>query len=162
MKKLLWLVGLLAVFYGHSQWALSKSRALGWIEDHEQAVFAMKEGVCDDFAFDVNVNIRAGHPKGEWQVDGGKNYVCDYVRASNAHVRVLKPAIDTRTELVSLEHSDFPWMTAKVKVRQITTFTLPGLRTLNEVGETTYVLRRTIRSLQIAEMTSRSEGQFPR
>lgn len=162
MKKLLWLVGLLAVFYGHSQWALSKSRALGWIEDHEQAVFAMKEGVCDDFTFDVNVNIRALNPRVEWQVDGGKDYVCGYIRSTNAHVRVLKPAIDTRTELLSLERSDFPWMTAKVKVRQTTTFTLPGLRTLNEVGETTYVLRRTIRSLQIAEMTSRSEGQFPR
>ena len=162
MKKLLWLVGLVAGFYGHSQWALSKSRTLGWIKAHEQAVFDMKEGVCNDFAFDVNVNIRASHPKGEWQVDGGKDYVCDYVRAANAHVRVLKPTIDTHTELVSLQRSRFPWMTATVKVRHATTFALPGVRTLNEVGETTYVLRRTIKSMQIAEMTSRSKGQFPR
>ena len=162
MKKLLWIVGLVAVFYGHSQWALSKSRTLSWIEQHEQAVLAMQEGVCQNFAYDVAVHIRARHAKGEWQVDGGKDQVCDYVRAANAHVRVLKPVIDTRTELVSLERSGFPWMSATIKVRQATTFSMPGLRTLSEVGETTYVLRRTIKSMQIADLSSRSEGQFPR
>lgn len=162
MRKLLWLVGFLAAFYGHSQWTLSQSRMLGWIEAHEQAVFAMKEGICSDFTYDVTVNIRAKHPKGEWQVDGGKVQVCGYVRAANAHVRVLNPAIETHTELVSLERSDFPWMSATVKVRHATTFALPGVRTLNEVGETTYVMRRTIKSMQIAELTSRSAGQFPR
>lgn len=162
MRLLLWLAGLFAAFYGHGQWALSESRALAWIERHETAVLEMKEGVCNDFTWDVNVHIRASHAKGEWQVDGGKDQVCDYVRAANAHVRVLNPAVDTRTELISMERAGFPWMTATVKVRQATSFTLPGVRTLNEAGETTYVLRRTIKSMQIADMSTISKGQFPR
>jgi hypothetical protein len=88
--------------------------------------------------------------------------VCDYIKAANATVRLLKPQISTDTDLVSVQRSGFPWMSAEVKVRQNTRFELPGMPTLTETGETTYVLRRTIKTVQIAKMTTRSEGTFPR
>ena len=102
MKKLL-LAGLAAAFFGHAQWAFSESRTLRWIESHERAVFDMQEGVCKHFTHDVRVDIVAKTPKGEWQVEGGKEEVCDYVRAANAQVRVLMPELNTRTELLSLQ-----------------------------------------------------------
>ena len=115
MKKLVWLAALVALFYGHSRWMLSESRALRWIESHEQAVFEQKEGVCNDFSWDTEVSVRAVHAKGEWQLDGDRAYVCDYIKAANATVRLLKPQIHTDTELVSLQRSGFPWMSAEVK-----------------------------------------------
>ncbi|MGS5085733.1 hypothetical protein ACVC7V_04390 [Hydrogenophaga sp. A37] len=162
MKKLVWLAALVVLFYGHSRWMLSESRVLPWIEKHEQAVFEQKEGVCNHFTWDTKVSVRANHAKGEWQLDGDKAYMCDYIRAANATVRLLKPQIHTDTELVSLQRSGFPWMSAEVKVQQTTRFELPGRPTLTETGETTYVLRRTVKGMQIAEMTTRSEGNFPR
>lgn len=162
MKKLVWLAALVALFYGHSRWMLSDGRALRWIESHEQAVFEQKEGVCNDFSWDTEVSVRAVHAKGEWQLDGDRAYVCDYIKAANATVRLLKPQISTDTELVSVQRSGFPWMSAEVKVKQTTRFDLPGRPALTETGETTYVLRRTIKTLQIAKMTTRSEGTFPR
>ncbi|MBT9553139.1 MAG: hypothetical protein IV088_20015 [Hydrogenophaga sp.] len=162
MKKLVWLAALVALFYGHSRWMLSESRVLRWIEAHEQAVFEQKEGVCNHFSFDTEVSVRAVHAKGEWQLDGDRAYVCDYIKAANATVRLLKPAISTDTQLVSVQRSGFPWMSAEVKVKQATQFDLPGRPALTETGETTYVLRRTIKTVQIAKMTTRSEGNFPR
>lgn len=141
---------------------LSESRVLRWIETHEQAVFEQKEGVCNHFSWDTAVSVRAVHAKGEWQLDGNQAYVCDYIKAANATVRLLKPQIHTDTALVSVQRSGFPWMSAEVKVRQNTRFERPGLPTLTEAGETTYVVRRTIKTVQIAQMTTRSEGTFPR
>jgi len=162
MKKLIWLAALAALFYGHSRWMLSEGRVLRWIETHEQAVFEQKEGVCNDFSWDTAVSVRAVHAKGEWQLAGDRAYVCDYIKAANATVRLLRPQISTDTQLVSVQRSGFPWMSAEVKVRQNTRFDLPGRPALTETGETTYVLRRTIKAVQIAQMTTRSEGTFPR
>ena len=162
MKKLLWLGGLLGLFYGHAWWTLSEQRAQRWIEQHERAVLEQKEGVCKDFTFDTEVSVRAVHAKGEWQLDGGRDHVCGYIKSANAFVRVLKPQISTQTEVLGFERSGCPWMSATAKVRQSTTFTLINGMTMAEEGEATYVLRRGLGGLQIAGLTLRSEGNFPR
>jgi hypothetical protein len=76
MEKLVLLAALVALFYGHSRWLLSESRALQWIEAHEQAVFEQKEGVCNHFSRDTEVSVRAVHAKGEWQLDGDRASMC--------------------------------------------------------------------------------------
>lgn len=162
MKKLLWLAGLLGLFYGHAWWTLSEQRAQRWIEQHELAVLEQKEGVCKDFTFDTEVSVRAVHAKGEWQLDGGRDHVCGYIKSSNAFVRVLKPQLSTQTQVLSFERAGFPWMSATAKVQQTTTFTLVNGLTMSEQGEATYVLRRGLSGLQIAGLTLRSEGNFPR
>lgn len=161
MRKLLWLVVLAGAFYGHSRWAFSDAGVLRWIEKHDAAVVDQQEGVCDAFARDAVITIRAVHARGEWQVDGGRNEVCGYLKSSNAYVRLLKPDVETHTELVSIQRSGFPWMQASVTVRKATEFRL-GTKTLAETAETSYVLRRTIKGMQITGMNTRSQGQFPR
>lgn len=106
--------------------------------------------------------MRAVHAKGEWQLDGGRDHVCDYIKSANAFVRVLKPQVSAQTEMLSFERSGFPWMTATAKVQQTTTFSLVNGLTMSEQGEATYVLRRGFGGPQIAALTLRSEGNFPR
>lgn len=151
----------MGVFYGHSRWMLSEARVLDWIDKHDKAIVEQQDGVCDAFARTADISIRAVHARGEWQVDGGRNEVCGYLKSANAFVRLLKPEVNTRTELVSFERSGLPWMQARVTVRKATDFRL-GERTLTESAETSYVLRRTIKGVQITGMTTRSQGQFPR
>ena len=88
--------------------------------------------------------------------------MCSYIKSSNAFVRVLKPQVSTQTEVLSFERAGFPWMSATAKVQQTTTFTLVNGLSMTEQGEATYVLRRGLSGLQIAELTLRSEGNFPR
>jgi hypothetical protein len=88
--------------------------------------------------------------------------VFDCIKAANATVRLLKSQIHADTELVSVQRSGFPWMSATVKMRQTSTLQMRGAPLMTEVSDSTYVVKRTLEGRQITSIDAESTVSLSR
>lgn len=70
----------LGLFYIQSRMAFSESHVMRWIAEYNNKAIAGDSTVCDDFTDDVEVNIFAETLQGHWEVEGGKDEMCGYLR----------------------------------------------------------------------------------
>ena len=162
MKSIVWLIVAFGVFYAHGQYTFTEKNIQKWLNQHEDSVMAGQDKACDDYTYDLKAHIRAGHATGQWQVDGGREMMCEYEKHASAPLMLANATITTEREITSIERSSFPWMTATVKVREDRKANIGRLRALKETAETTYVFERKIRTISASKVDSESEGNFLR
>jgi hypothetical protein len=75
---------------------------------------------------------------------------------------VTQPRLNIDSELVSLERSGFPWLTATVTLRETTTLQMRGAPSLTEVSDSTYLLERTLEGRRITAIDAESALEPPR
>jgi hypothetical protein len=162
VRKIVWLAFLVGAFYAHAHFMFSERQILRWLNQHDEAVMRGKDKACDDYTRDLKVHIRAGGAMREWQVDGGKDMMCEYEKRASAAFMLANARINTQREIVSVERSGFPWMSATVKVHEENSVQMGRLPPMKEVADTTLVFERGIRALSVSSIDSESEGNFPR
>ncbi|HEX5737315.1 MAG TPA: hypothetical protein VFY22_02295, partial [Hydrogenophaga sp.] len=143
MRKLFWLGVLAAAFYGHSRFVFSEPSVMSWMQKQNQMAMRGEDGMCDTYASDLRFETRVQTARGEMQMAGDKEELCELLKTASATYRATQASVDTNLELVSIEPSGFPWMSATVNVRQSTTVRMRGAPALNEVGESSILVRRT-------------------
>lgn len=156
MRKLFWIGILVAAFYGHSRFVFSESAVMGWMQTQQNMALRGDEGLCDAYADNVRVNLHMQTERGEMVVEGGKEELCDYLKDASAAIRVTRPSLNINNELVSLEPAGFPWLSATVKLRQTSSMRLRGMPAMEEVSDSTYVLKRTLTGRKIAAIDAES------
>jgi hypothetical protein len=149
MRKLFWLGVLAAAFYGHSRFVFS-----------EPAMMSGEDGMCDGYASDLRFEIRSTTARGAMLIDGDKEDLCEYLKDASAAFRATGASVNNNIELIGIEPSGFPWMSATVKLRQSSTVRMRGAPAIIEVVETTTVVRRTLRGREIAQFDSSSEASL--
>ena len=162
MRKIVWLAFLAGAFYAHAQFMFSERQIAQWLNQHEEAVMRGKDKACDDYTRDLKVHIRAGAATREWQVDGGKDMMCEYEKRASAAFMLTNARINTQREILSVERSGFPWMSATVKVHEESSVQIGRMPPMKETADTTLVFERGIRALSVSRIDSLSEGNFPR
>ena len=116
MKRLFFILAIcLGGFYIQSRMAFSESHVMRWIAEYNNKAISGDSTVCDDFTDDVEVNIFAETGQGHWEVEGGKDEMCGYLRQASAAFIVLQASTNTQFDSLHIERGGFPWTTAQVK-----------------------------------------------
>jgi hypothetical protein len=156
MRKLFWLAVLVAVFYGHSHVMFSEPAVMSWMNKQERLALDGDEKMCDAYASDLKVQMRMQAPEGATVLEGGKAELCQFMKDAQAALKMTRASVNMSTELVSVERSGFPWMTATVKTQQTSTVQMGRMPPVTEVTEATLVIERTLQGRQISSIESSS------
>lgn len=160
MRKLFWLGLLAAAFYGHSRFVFSEPALMSWMQKQDQMAMRGEDGMCDFYASDLRFEVRMQTARGEGQMAGDKGELCEYLKTASAAYRATQASVNKNFELLSVEPSGFPWLSAMVKVRQSTTVRMRGAPALNEVADSTLLVRRTLNGREIARIESSSQASL--
>lgn len=113
---------------------------------------------CDDYTDDVEVVLTAEGRRGRWEVEGGKNELCGYLRQAAAAFTVLQASTNTRFDDVRIERGPFPWMRARVTYTQVTSVSAGGIPPLEIESRDVLELQRGLTGLKIRSVESASTG----
>lgn len=153
----------LGIFYIQSRMAFSESHVMRWIAEYNNKAIKGDSTVCDDFTDDVEVNIFAETLQGHWEVEGGKDEICGYLRQASAAFIVLQASTNTQFDNLQIERSGFPWTTAQVKYHYKATMQADHIPTMTVDGNDILVLSKGIFSgLKIKSLESRSAPSINR
>jgi len=112
------LIGVSVAYYAYSAHSFSEGSVRSWLANHEAREIGGSESACDDYADDVEVALTADSAKGTWDVEGGKDEICGYIKQASAAYTVLQAQVHTSFDDVTIERGGFPWRTAIVKYTQ--------------------------------------------
>lgn len=160
MKKLTLILFLFAAFYAHARINFAEQQVVSWLLVNSNKYLTGDSSVCDNYADDVEVNIKAKAPRGTWQVEGGKAELCGYLKQSSAALIFMQASTNAEFSKVRIQRGPFPWLQAKVSYTQKTTMQVPGLAPMTALGEDSVVLVRTFSGLKIKSLESSSTGGF--
>lgn len=147
----------LCILYFQSRLAFSESHVMNWINEYNNKAISGDSTVCDNFTDDVEVNIFAETLQGHWEVEGGKDEMCGYLRQASAAFIILHASTNTQFDSLQIERGGFPWTTAQVKYHYKATMQADRIPTMTVDGNDTLILSKSIFSgLKIKSMESKS------
>ncbi|MGZ8250250.1 hypothetical protein [Methylomagnum sp.] len=160
MKKLGWLVLVLAGFYGDGYRRFSEGNVRQFLVDFSMNAYqGNHETVCGLFADDVDVSINDQSPQGRWEVEGGKEEACGYIKQTSAAFMTLRAHVDTSWDDIVIKRSGFPWLTAEITYQQTTHITAGDgipMPAMTAVSDDALILKRTLGGLRIVKLQSDS------
>ena len=130
----------------------SQGSLQSWIANHDTREWSGSDSACEDYADDVEVSVLAEGLKGRWEVEGGKEEICGYIRKAAAAYTLLDAETSTRYEDLIIKRSGFPWHSAVVTFKQRTEIHAGPLPTMVSVGDEELTLKRTFGGLKIVHL----------
>lgn len=158
MKKLLVLFLAFAAYYAHARYTFSDEQVTRWLAQHTARAMGGETAACDDYADDIEVSLVAHGRRGHWEVEGGKDEICGYLKQAAAALTVLQASTRLEFDSVKVTRAGFPWRTARVQVAQrmaVSAANIPGTEVRSEDE---LVLVRTFTGLRIKSLQSKSTG----
>src|SRR5262249_49018284 len=119
-KLLILLLGSGVAYYAYGAHMFAEGSVQRWIADHDGREWYGNDSACEDYADDVEVSVLAEGLKGRWEVEGGKDEICGYIKRASAAFIVLDAHSSTRYEDLSIRRGGFPWRSAVVTFKQQT------------------------------------------
>jgi hypothetical protein len=160
MKKTWLLILAFAGFYLSGQRQFSEDNLRKFLLDQAVNIYnGNHETVCNTFSDDVKVNIVDRSPQGRWEVEGGKDQVCGYIKQASASFVVMGANIHTSVDNLTIQRSGFPWMTAELAYQQKTSITAgrgAPVPPLTAVSDDRMTLKRTLGGLRITRLEAQS------
>lgn len=131
---------------------------MSMLTKHDAKALSGDTSACDDFASDLAVSLTAESAKGRWEVEGGKDEMCGYLKEASAALTVLHASTSSDFNDVTITRSGFPWMTAEVHYKQRTTITASNLPQITSESDDVVQLKRTLTGLKIQSVKSHATG----
>jgi hypothetical protein len=160
MQKIILVALVFGGFYLSGRQQFSEAHVRKFLLDQTVNVFqGNNETACDTFADDVEVTIDDRSPQGRWEVEGGKDEVCGYIKQASASFVVLGAQVNTILDNLEIRRSGFPWMTAELAYRQKTSIAAGGgapIPPMTAVSEDRMTVKRTLDGLRITRLEARS------
>jgi len=157
MFKLIFaLIAVSVAYYAYSVHSFSEGSVQSWLADHESREMGGNESACEDYADDVEVKLTADSAKGTWEVEGGKDEICGYIKQAAAAYTVLQAEIHTSFDDVTIERAGFPWRSAVVKYTQAAEISAARV-SLASTSHNEVTLKRTFGGLKITRLHSTGE-----
>src|SRR5262249_28097809 len=104
MRNLLILLfGSGVAYYAYGAHMFSQGSLQSWISNHDAREWSGSDSACEDYADDVEVSVTDDRPKGRWEVEGGKEEICGYIRKSSAAFTLLDAETSTTYEDLSIK-----------------------------------------------------------
>ncbi len=159
MKKLILLtLTALAAFYAHGRLLFAEPKLASWLVQQSAKAMSGESSACDAYADDLQVTLSADGRRGKWEVEGGKEEMCDYLKQAAAAFTVLQARTHSEFDDIRIVRDGFPWTSARVSYTQRMTVQANGLPATTVTGEDDLVVVRTLSGLKIKTIESRSRG----
>lgn len=157
MKKLLLLVSIgLGAWFLHGRVVFTEPRLMDWMTQHSVQVWSGDGKACDAYADDVQVELRAEDRGGHWEVEGGKEELCAYLRKASAAFVVLEANTHAEFTDVALQRKGFPWTEATLSYTQLVTVQAARLPEIRITSQDQLTLVRTLGGVKIKAIQSSS------
>lgn len=157
MKLLIWPLLLVVAWIGHGRLMFTESRLMPMLSAHAAQVYAGDTRACELYTDDVQVEILAEDRQGRWEVEGGKDEVCGYLRKAGAAFALLDANIHTEFSEVALQRKGFPWTEATLNYTETVTVQAAKLPAMTVVSRDELTLVRTLTGVKIRVIRSHSE-----
>lgn len=158
MKKFVLLALACVLYYAYARNSFSETRVTSWLMDHSVRAMSGDTNACHDYTDDLEVTLTAQGQRGRWEVEGGKDEMCGYLRQAAAGFTVLQASTNTQFEDVRVERGGFPWTKAKVSYTQRTSVRAGSIPTMTIESEDTVELVRTMAGTKIRSIQSHATG----
>jgi hypothetical protein len=156
VKKLLLLLAVFGAFYAHARFSFAEPRVMSWVGNHSAKAMSGDNSACDDYTDDVAVALTSKATGGTWEVEGGKDEICGYLKQAAAAFTVLQASTHSEFDQVRIVRSGFPWLSAKVSYVERTTVQAGPLPTMLTTSEDALVLVRTFAGIRIKSIESKA------
>lgn len=163
MKRLLLILAIgLGIFYIQLSFAFSEANVMRWISEHDARAASGDAKACDDFSDNMQASVIDDSPQGRWEIEGGKDEICAYIKQSSAAFVVLQASASTAFDQVQIERGGFPWTTVQVKYHYKTTLQAQRIPTMTMDGNDTLILAKGFSGLKIKSLDSKSTTTISR
>ena len=157
MKLLIWPLILVAAWLGFSRLMFTESRVMPLITAHTLKVYDGDDSACDFYADDVLVDVVQDARLGRWEVEGGKDEICAFLRKAAAVFSLAEAHVDTEFSDVVLQRQGFPWTEATLSYTEHTTVRGGRLPEMVFTSRDELVLKRTLTGVKVKAIRSRGE-----
>lgn len=157
MKLLIGALILVAAWLGHSRLMFTESRVMPLITAHTLKVYDGDDSACDFYADDVQVDIVQESHLGRWEVEGGKEELCAFIRKATAVYSLVEADVDTNFSDIVLQRQGFPWTEATLSYTETTTVRSARLPEMVFTSQDELVLVRTLTGVKVRALHSRSQ-----
>lgn len=157
LRKIIIALMITGGYYAHGRWTFSEMNVQRWVAEHSARAMSGDSKACDDFSDDVEVNLVSHEKGGRWEVEGGKNEICGYLKQASAAFILLQASTSSRFENFSIERSGFPWTKATVSYTERMTVDSGIAPTLRGSSKDTLIISRTLGGLKIMSVKSTSK-----
>jgi hypothetical protein len=162
VKKLVILaMGAMIAFYVHARIVFSEAALAHWVGEQTARELSGDGKACDFYDDHAEVEIIAETARGRFEVSGGKQEMCDYLRQSTASLIVLQAQANTTTEDFVVQAAGFPWMTADVSFTNRTSISAPSIPSFSGESTDKMTLQRSLGGLKIVKFESNGKSGAP-
>lgn len=149
--KLLAVVAVL--FMLQSYYLMSSSHVEKFIFDNNALAMQDPVKACDNYTDDVQASIYYDMPTGHWEVEGGKDELCGYIRQGQAAMVVTQGSMSAMLENIKVT-TNFPWQTATAEYDELSTASMGQAGSFNSKSHDSIAIKRTLTGLKITKITS--------
>lgn len=157
MKLLLWPLILVAAWIGHGRLMFTESRLMPLLTAHTLKVYEGDASACDFYDDDVLVDIVQDARQGRWEIEGGKDELCGFLRKAAAGFVLLDASVNTEFADISLQRGGFPWTEATLRYTEHVTVRSERVPEMAFRSEDELVLVRTLTGVKVKAIHSRSQ-----
>lgn len=141
------------LYLGQSYYLLSSSSIERFLADHNALAMNDPVAACDNYSDDVNVSINHDTGGGNWEVEGGKDEVCGYIKQSQAALVVAQANTSGYFENMSVT-TGFPWQKAGASYDEVSNVQMGSLGSITSKTRENIKIKRTLTGLQIVSVNS--------
>lgn len=123
-------VAVTALYLGQSYYLLSADHVEKFLADNSTLAMNDPVAACDNYSNDVTVMINHHTPQGTWEVEGGKDELCGYMKQSQAALVVMQASTSGYFDNVSVDTS-FPWQSARASFDEISNVKMGALGSIS-------------------------------
>lgn len=146
-------IAVVVLYLGQSYYLLSSNHVEQFLADNSTLAINDPVAACDNYSDDVKVMINHKTPEGTWEVEGGKNELCGYLKQSQAAMVVMQASTSGYFDNISVNTS-FPWQKARASFDEINNVSIGSMGSISSKTHETFTIKRTLTGLKIVSVTS--------
>ncbi|MFG6446620.1 hypothetical protein ACG0Z6_00035 [Roseateles sp. BYS180W] len=143
-------------YFAHAEYVFSERHLKSWVANHAAKAMSGDPAACDNFTTDAEVVVHAEMLQGTWEVEGGKDEICGYLKQASAAYILLQAQLHTEYDDFVITRSRFPWLKAEVSYTAQSLMSRAQLPNIRSTSEETMVLSRTLTGLKISSVQAQS------
>ncbi|MFB2538908.1 MULTISPECIES: hypothetical protein [unclassified Acinetobacter] len=150
MNALKFLIVIVLLYMAQSYYLMSNGHVKDFIEQAEMKSMQDPVAACEYYSDDVEVNMNLQAPGGHWEVEGGKDELCGFIRQNQAAAVVMQSDVNWTFDNVKI-NSRFPWQNAKADYEMTGSQTVMG-HTIQSHTKNAIEIKRTLTGLKITKV----------
>ncbi|MGP4864080.1 hypothetical protein ACTXGK_07775 [Psychrobacter sp. T6-5] len=154
-------IAVIVLYLGQSYYLLSSDHVEQFLAHNNALAMNDPVATCDNYSGDVTVMINHNTPQGTWEVEGGKDELCGYMKQSQAALVVTQASTSGYFENMEVTTS-FPWQSARASYDEISNVRMGALGSISSKTHEILSIKKTLTGLEIVSVNSTGGANIAR